>query len=101
MNEQISHFSTISYNFKHRYTERTIEEILYCILREIKVAVYLSLIAVFEDGKHIKANANIKKVIKKVLSQAAKVYEKQLMNEINEDRDEHIKKLFNEPKPQD
>ena len=44
---------------------------------------------------------NIKKVIKKVLSQAAKVCEKQLMNEINEDRDEHIKKLFNEPKPQD
>ena len=56
---------------------------------------------VFEDRKHIKANVNIKKVIKKVLSQAAKVYEKQLMNEINEDRDEHIKKLFNEPKPQD
>ena len=26
MNEQIPHFSTVSYNFKHRYTEKTIEE---------------------------------------------------------------------------
>ena len=33
MNEQIPHFSTISYNFKHRYTEATIEEIFYWILR--------------------------------------------------------------------
>ena len=28
MNEQIPHFSTVSYNFKHRYTEKTIEEII-------------------------------------------------------------------------
>lgn len=27
MNEQIPHFSTVSYIFKHRYTEKTIEEI--------------------------------------------------------------------------
>ena len=33
MNEPIPHFSTISYNFKHRYTEQTIEEIFYWILK--------------------------------------------------------------------
>ena len=33
MNEQIPHFSTISYNFKRRYTEQTIEEIFYWILK--------------------------------------------------------------------
>ena len=33
MNEQIPHFSTISYNFKHRYTEQTIEEIFHWILK--------------------------------------------------------------------
>ena len=69
MNEQIPHFSTISYNFKHRYTESTIEEIFYWILSEINNAGYLSLEAVFIDGTHIKANANIKKSVKKAVPQ--------------------------------
>ena len=99
MNEQIPHFSTISYNFKHRYTEKTIEEIFYWILNEIERAGYLSPEAVFVDGTHIKANANIKKAVKKAVPQAAKVYEKQLMEEINQDREEHGKKPFNGPKP--
>lgn len=52
MNEQIPHFSTISYNFKHRYIEETIEEIFYWILKEISNASYLSPEAVFIDGTH-------------------------------------------------
>lgn len=99
MNEPIPHFSTISYNFKHRYTDRTIEEIFYWILREIEYAGYLSPEAVFVDGTHIKANANMKKVIKKAVPQAAKIYEEQLMEEINEDREEHNKKPFDDTKP--
>lgn len=98
MNEPIPHFSTISYNFKHRYTEQTIEEIFYWILKEISKAGYLSPEEVFIDGTHIKANANIKKVVKKAVPQAAKIYEKQLMQEINEDREEHGKKPFNGPR---
>ena len=82
MNEQIPHFSTVSYNFKHRYTEKTIEEIFYWILNEIETAGYLSPEAVFVDGTHIKANANLKKAVKKAVPQAAKTYEKQLMEEI-------------------
>lgn len=99
MNEQIPHFSTISYNFRHRYTEKTIEEIFYWILSEIESAGYLSPEAVFVDGTHIKANANIKKVVKKAVPQAAKIYEKQLLEEINEDREEHGKKPFDRPNP--
>ena len=99
MNEQMPHFSTISYNFKHRYTEKTIEEIFCWILREIEYAGYLSPEAVFVDGTHIKANANMKKVIKKAVPQAAKIYEEQLMEEINEDREEHNKKPFDDTKP--
>ena len=99
MNEQIPHFSTISYNFKHRYTENTIEEIFYWILSEINNAGYLSPEAVFVDGTHIKANANLKKAVKKAVPQAAKTYEKQLMDEINEDRSDHDKKPFDGPKP--
>ncbi len=99
MNEQIPHFSTISYNFKHRYTEATIEEIFYWILSEINNAGYLSPEAVFVDGTHIKANANLKKSVKRAVPQAAKIYEEQLMEEINEDRDDHDKKPFDGPKP--
>ena len=99
MNEEIPHFSTISYNFKHRYTERTIEGIFYWILNEIERAGYLSPETVFIDGTHIKANANIKKVVKRAVPQAAKRYEEELMAEINQDREDHDKKPFDGPKP--
>ena len=99
MNEEIPHFATISYNFKHRYTEKTIEEIFYWILREIEQAGYLTPEAVFVDGTHIKANANIRKVVKKAVPKAAKVYEKQLMEEINEERENHHQKPFDDTKP--
>lgn len=100
MNESTPHFSTISYNFKHRFTPETIERIFYWILDEINGAGYLSPEAVFVDGTHIKANANIKKVVKKAVPKAAKIYEEQLMEEINEDRENHDKKPFdNDKKP--
>lgn len=99
MNEQTPHFSTISCNFKHIFTSETIEKIFFWILEEINNAGYLSPEAVFIDGTHIKANANIKKAVKKEVPKAAKIYEKQLMNEINQDRDEHDKKPFDDSKP--
>ncbi len=53
---------------------------------------------VFVDGTHIKANANIKKVVKKAVPQAVRRYEEELMAEISEDREEHGKKPFDGPK---
>ncbi len=94
LNEETPHFSTLSYNFKHRYTPETAEKIFDWILNEINNAGYLSPETVFVDGTHIKANANIKNVVKKEIHKAAKIYEKQLMDEINEDREEHSKKPF-------
>ncbi len=38
----------------------------------------------FVDGPHIKANANLKKAVKRAVPQAAKTYGKQLMEEMNE-----------------
>lgn len=99
MNEQTPHFSTISYNFKHRFTTETIDKIFYWILSEIAHAGYLSPEAVFVDGTHIKANANMKKVVKKAIPQASRNYEEQLLKEINEDREEHGKKPFDDNKP--
>ena len=99
MNEQIPHFTTLSYAFKHRFTENTISEIFNWILNEINDIGYLEPEVVFVDGTHIKANANIKKVVKKSIPLAAKHYEKQLMEEINADREDHGKKAFDDTKP--
>ena len=97
MNEKTPHFATVSYNFKHRFTEETIKKVFYWILSEINNKGYLSPEAVFIDGTHIKANANINKKVKKAIPTAAKIYEEQLLKEINEDREKHGKKPF-EPK---
>lgn len=103
MNEQIPHFSTISYNFKHRFTPETVEKIFTWILSEANEAGCIEPEAVFIDGTHIKANANFKKRIKERIPEAAKIYSEQLMKEVNEDREKHGKKPFDddddEPKP--
>ena len=96
MAEKIPHFATISYNFKHRFTEQTIEGVFHWVLDEIAARNMLSPEAVFIDGTHIKASANMKKRIKKEVPVAAKKYEQQLMEEINEDREEHGKKPFSD-----
>ena len=94
LNEPIPHFATISYNFRHRFTEDTIEEVFRWILFEAQRSGYLSPEVVFIDGTHIKANANVNKKMKKAIPAAARIYEEQLMKEINEDRQSHGKKPF-------
>ena len=94
LTEKTPHFSTISYNFSHRFTEEIVQEVFDWILNEINNAGYLSPEAVFIDGTHIKANANIKKVIRKAVPEASKIYSEQLLDEINQDRDDHGKKPF-------
>ena len=101
LSEKTPHFSTLSYNFSHRFTEEIVQQVFDWILNEINDAGYLSPEVVFIDGTHIKANANIKKAIRKAVPEASKIYSEQLLNEINQDRDDHGKKPFNgggEPK---
>lgn len=62
------------------------------LLRKIEKAGYLSPEAVFIDGTHIKANANMKKAIKKAVPEAAKIYEEKLAEEIGIDRAVHGKR---------
>lgn len=92
--EKTPHFTTLSANFCHRFTEETVEQVFNWILDEINKAGYLSPEAVFIDGTHIKANANIKKAVKKAIPEAAKTYSDQLLEEINQDRENHGKKPF-------
>ena len=94
--EETPHFSTVSYNFKHRFTTETVDRIFAWILNEIAEAGYLSPKAVFIDGTHIKANANTKKAIKEQVPAASKHYAKELMEEVNADREAHGKKPFND-----
>ena len=53
---------------------------------------------VFVDGTHIKANANTKKAVKKEVPVAAKRYAKELMDEVNADRETHGKKPLKDNK---
>ncbi len=99
LTQPLPHFATVSYAFQHRFTDEVIERIFRWILEEIAQAGYLSPEVVFIDGTHIKANANLKKHIKKTIPQTAKAYQKQLMQEINADREEHGKKPFDDNDP--
>jgi transposase len=65
LSDKIPHFSTVSHNFKHRYSIEVIDKVFEWILREIANKGYLSPETLFIDGTHIKANANIKKAVKK------------------------------------
>ena len=90
------HFSTVSYNFRHRFTEETVDRVFAWILDEVAKAGYLSPKAVFIDGTHIKANANTKKQMKEQIPAAARHYAKELMEEVNADREAHGKKPFDD-----
>lgn len=96
INEPTPHFSTLSYNFRHRFNEETVDTIFNRILDEIANEGYLNSEAVFIDETHIKANANKNKKIKEQVPIAAKRYTEKLLEEINADREAHGKKPFDD-----
>ena len=87
LNEELPHFSTVSYNFRHRFTEETIEAVFRWILDEAGNVGALTPAAVFIDGTHIKASANLNRKIRQEVPAAAKRYQEELMAEINADRE--------------
>ena len=103
LNEEVPHFSTVSYNFRHRFTGNTVEQVFRWILSRAAEEGFLDTNAIFIDGTHIKANANMKKNAKKSARMRAKKYANELREEINADREEHGKKPFDddddEPSP--
>ena len=94
LQEETPHFSTASYNFRHRFTTETVDQIFAWILDKVAEAGYLSPGVVFIDGTHLKANANIKKQVKVQISAVSKHYARELMEEVNKDREAHEKKPF-------
>lgn len=96
LNEQVPHFSTVSYNFRNRFTGGTVEQVFRWILSRAAEEGFLDTDAIFIDGTHIKANANMKKNAKKQARTQAKAYAKELREEINADRESHGKKPFDD-----
>ena len=94
LQDETPHFSTVSYNFRHRFTEETVDQVFRWILEEVAEAGYLSPKAVFIDGTHIKANANTKKQVKAQVPAASKHYAKELMEEVNADREAQCAQEF-------
>ena len=82
LNEAVPHFSTVSYNFKRRFNTATVEYVFRWVLKAVADEGYLDTEAIFVDGTHVKANANLKK--------------KELFEEVNRDREEHGKKPFSD-----
>ena len=101
MSQKLPHFATISYAFRHRFTGEVIEGVFRWILEEVAHAGYLSPEVVFVDGTHIKANANLKKQVKKAIPVAAKRYQEQLDEEIEADRAAHGKKPLKKDEKKD
>ena len=62
LNEAVPHFSTVSCNFKHRFNHGTVEYVFRWVLKAAAEEGYLDTEAIFVDGTHIKASANLKKL---------------------------------------
>lgn len=93
--EAIPHFTTFGKNYKRRFEGTDIfEKIFSRVLQEAVENNLVDTDLVYIDGTHIKANANIKKVYKEQITKEAKHYGKELLKEINADREEHNKKPF-------
>ena len=90
----IPHFSTVSYNFKHRFNTATVEYVFRWVLKAAANEGYLDTEAIFVDGTHIKASANMKKQAKKAVPKEAKRYAKELFDEVNKVREDHDQKPF-------
>ena len=96
LSDKIPHFSTVSYNFLHRYDEETVEKIFNWVLDKAVRKKFVKTTEVFIDATHIKANANKKKYDKVDIPATAKAYTQQLYKDVNEDREENGKKALKE-----
>jgi transposase len=91
--DKVPHFSTFGKNYEHRFKDTNLfEEIFYCILKKATEKNLISAEHVFIDSTHVKANANKRKIEKKVVRKETRAYQERLQEEINQDHEEHGKK---------
>ncbi|SHF18557.1 Transposase [Desulforamulus putei DSM 12395] len=95
LQEQIPHFSTFGKNYERRFKESDLfEKIFVHILMEAIKYGFIKSDAVFIDATHVKASANKNKYVKKMAQHRAHKYKRELLIEINADREANGKKPF-------
>ncbi|GAB6156840.1 IS1182 family transposase [Desulfotomaculum varum] len=95
LQEQIPHFSTFGKNYERRFKESDLfEKIFVQILMEAIKYGFIKSDAVFIDATHVKASANKNKYVKKMAQHRAHKYKRELLIEINADRESNGKKPF-------
>lgn len=93
MDEEVPNYSTWSQNYIRRYGDSEVfEQIFDEILKQAMSYGFVDMETVFGDSTHQKANANKNKSINKEVEIVKKVYEEELLDEINKDRLAHGKK---------
>jgi len=90
--DKTPHFSTLSYNYLHRFTPETFELIFAQILEQALIRGFVKPQTIFIDATHIKANANKNKRHKETAKIGARIYDAKLREEIEKDRKVNDKK---------
>lgn len=102
MFDPVPHFSTFGKNYTRRFKDTDLfEQIFSHILEECYKTNLIDPSEVFVDATHVKARANSHKLEISKSQREALFYEKQLQQEINEDRAEHGKKPLNDKNDDD
>lgn len=98
LTDTIPHFSTFGKNYSRRFKDTDIfERIFERILAEAARQGFVDASAIFIDSTHIKARANKNKATNEIIEKQTRSYQKQLEEEINQDREKHGKKPLKEP----
>ena len=93
IDQEVPNYSTWSQNYIRRFGDSDVfDQIFTRILEEVMDYGYLDLTTIFGDSTHQKANANKNKFKNENVELAKKIYEDELLKEINEDRETHGKK---------
>ena len=93
MDEKVPNYSTWSQNYIRRYSNSEVfEKIFDQILKQAISYGFVDMETVYGDSTHQKANANKNKYTDEEVEIMKKIYENDLLDEINRDREEHGKK---------
>ena len=97
MLDTVPHFSTFGKNYTRRFKDTDLfEQIFTKILEDCMKFHLVDTSTIFIDSTHVKANANNKKMRKRIAQKEALWFEETLKTEINQDRKEHGKKELKE-----
>lgn len=93
--DKIPDHSTFSQNLKRKFLETNLFKNIFTeIIKQAYDAGFIDPENIFGDSTHVKANANKKKHIDKVIKATENLYYEDLKKDINKDRIEHNKKEF-------